>query len=123
MTDVILPLSSHDIPEQSDTLNQRMEVVVHIRAEVLHAEVAMRVANEWLLERVGNWLSATTPELILGERLFWRYDVVLGLPNPTQPGSGALYRIGQILLDAATGEIHNADTLAQELLAQKRGLE
>jgi hypothetical protein len=40
---------------------------------------------------------------------------MLGLPNLAQPGSGALYRIGQIMLDAVTGEAQNPTALAQEL--------
>jgi hypothetical protein len=94
-----------------------MQVVVNIQAEVLDDEVARRKANAWLLENVGESLGTATPELLLGERLFWRYDVVLALPNEVQPGSGALYRLGQIVLDAMTGEVEDAAALAEELRA------
>jgi hypothetical protein len=92
-----------------------MQIVVNIQAEVLDAEEVRRKANVWLLEYVGNLLGAEMPELILGERLLWRYDVVLGLPNLDQPGTGDVYQVGQILLDAVTGEVQNADALAEEL--------
>lgn len=115
MTAIILPVPTQHHVSSADESDQRVQVVVHIQAEVLDSEVARRKANVWLLENVGNLLGATTPELILGERLFWRYDVILGLPNLAQPGSGALYWIGQILLDAVTGEIQNPDALAEEL--------
>jgi phosphoglycerate dehydrogenase-like enzyme len=108
--------------ESSETDKPRMKVIVNIQAEVLDIDVAKHSANAWLLENVGNLLSATTSELVLGERLFWRFDVILGLPNLAQPGSGALYRIGQIVLDAVTGEIQNGSELAAELVAQSREL-
>ena len=67
------------------------------------------------LEKAGNLLGTEDPELILSDRLFWRFSVVLGIPTLDQPGSGELYRVGQILLAAVTGEIEGADTLAEEL--------
>jgi hypothetical protein len=115
MTAIVVSIHPQDNLRSVVISDQRVQVMVNVQAEVLDPEVARRKANVWLLENVGNLLGATTPELILGERLFWRYDVDLGLPNLAQPGSGALYRIGQILLDAVTGEIQNADALAEEL--------
>ncbi len=115
MTAMILPISAHQRTASADSAGGRMQVVINIQAEVLDSEVARHMANAWLLENVGTLLGTTTAELVLGERLFWRYDVMLGLPNPAQPGSGALYRIGQILLDAMSGEIQDADALAEEL--------
>ena len=94
---------------------QRVKVVVNVNADVLDAEIARRKANVWLLDHVGNLLGASTPELVIGERLMWRYDVILGIPNLEQPGSGAMYKVGQIMLDAETGEIENASEVAQEL--------
>lgn len=111
---VAIPLSNDN--EGHDTHNQRVKVEIHIEAEVLDAEVARHAANEWLPDNVGNLLGATMPELlVVDERLFWRFDVILGVPNQAQPGSGAMYKVGQILLDATTGEIENPDDLIQEL--------
>jgi hypothetical protein len=106
-----------DDPNRSVAPDQRVQIVINIRAEVLDAEVVRRKANVWLLDNVGNLLGASTPELVLGERLLWRYDVVLGIPNLDQPGSGALYKVGQILLDAESGEVENAAELIEELQA------
>jgi hypothetical protein len=117
MTAMILPIPSTPNSDKSAIENERVLVVVNIRTEVLKAEAARRKANQWLLENAGKHLGTTTPELVLEERLYWRYDVMLELPNTVQPGSGALYRIGQIVLDAITGEIQDADALAAELQA------
>jgi hypothetical protein len=110
------------IPIQVDTnqnaaADARVQIIVHIHSEVLDVDVARRRANERLLSHAGNLLGATEPELVLKDRLFWRYDVILGVPNSVQPGSGAMYRVGQIMLDAVSGEIADADALAEELRA------
>lgn len=92
-----------------------LRISVHIQADVLDAEIARRKANVWLLENAGNLLGATTPELVLGERLRWRYDIVLSEPDLTSPGQGKSLRVGQIVLDAVTGEVLEADRLIEEL--------
>jgi hypothetical protein len=92
-----------------------MQVLVNIQAEVLDSEVARRKANVWLLENAGNLLGAEAPELILGDQLLWRYDVMLGTPSLEQPGIGDVHRVGQILLDAVTGDVQNAEALVEEL--------
>jgi hypothetical protein len=115
MTAIILPIHAHESSAEATEPSRHVQVIVNIQAKVLDSEVARRMANQWLLENVGHLLGTTTSELVLGERLFWRYEVIFGLPNVAQPGSGALYRIGQIVLDAVTGEIEDADALAQEL--------
>jgi hypothetical protein len=50
MTQIILPVSQTD--EQT-----RLQINVHIQAEVLSAETARRRANVWLLENIGNFRS------------------------------------------------------------------
>lgn len=95
--------------------DRQLRISVHIQADVLDAEIARRKANVWLLENAGNLLGATTPELVLGERLRWRYDIVLSEPDLTSPGQGKSLRVGQIVLDAVTGEVLEADRLIEEL--------
>src|SRR6186997_1341990 len=96
-TVVTIPIVENtDVPANSEG---RVKIVVHIQAEILDAEAARRIANEWLLAHAGNHLSATKPEIVVGEPLVWRFEVILGFPNVAQPGSGALYRVGQIMLD------------------------
>ena len=89
----------------------RLQVSVHVQAEVLSAEVVRRRANVWLLENVGNLLRAEAPELVLGQKLIWRVDVVL-----TSPTRGWIGRIGRLEMDANTGEVLADETLIQEML-------
>jgi hypothetical protein len=86
-----------------------------IETEALDPDVARRRANVWLLEIAGNLLGAENAELILSEPLRWRYDVILGLPDLTHPGTGDLFRVGMIEVDATTGEVLNREQLVQEL--------
>jgi hypothetical protein len=123
MTAIILPVPTQHHANSADASDQRVQVLVNVQAEVLSPEVARRKANVWLLENVGHLLATTTAELLLGERLYWRFEVDLEVPNLAQPGSGALYRIGQILLDAVTGEVQNGDVLAEELQTHAASLD
>ncbi len=62
MIPIVIPVSP---TEKAD----RLQVSVHIQAEVLSAEAARREANYWLLENVGNLLRADNPELVLRDQL------------------------------------------------------
>ncbi len=110
MNQLIIPVSqTGNVP--------RVQVSVHIQAEVLSAEAARRQANVWLLENVGNLLRTEPPELVLGERLIWRVNVTL-----TSPTQGQVSHVGQLKIDAATGDVLADEALAQEIIARARAL-
>jgi hypothetical protein len=90
-------------------------VTIHVDAEILNADAALHKARTWLAEKVSRLLGVAEPELVVDEHLFWRFEVMLGVPNRVQPGSGSFYRVGHIRLDAMTGAVENAETLAAEL--------
>ena len=89
MTSIVMPVSP---TEKAD----RLQVSVHVQAEVLSAEAARREANYWLLENVGNLLRADNPELVLRDRLVWRIDVAR-----ISPARGQIGVVGRIEIDAA----------------------
>ena len=60
---------------------------------------ARQLVNQFLLERVGNYLSAGEPEVLISERLYWRVPVIYALPR-----RGKLGQIGACIVDAQTGE-------------------
>lgn len=95
----------------------RLQVRVHIQAEVLSAEAARREANYWLLENIGNLLRADNPELVLGDQLVWRIDIVL-----TSPTRGLVGVVSRLEIDATTGEVLADETLAEELAPRARAL-
>ena len=88
----------------------KLQITVHIQAEVLSAEVARRHANRWLLENVGNLLRAESPELIVSDRLTWRVEVAL-----TSPTKGRVGWVGRLFLDATTGQVLADETSIQEM--------
>lgn len=87
-------------------------VNVHIEADVLPAEVVRRKANVWLLTNVGNLLGAENPELMIKDKLMWRVDVVL-----TSPTRGHIGKVGNLCLDATTGDVVLTTNLIDELIA------
>jgi hypothetical protein len=113
MAAVIMPIQSQT--DEEATSRDRMHVMVNVQADVLHPETAKRIATIWLLERAGNLLGAENPELILSDPMQWRCDVILSMPNLSEPGTGERHRIGQIAIDAVSGEIYNTEEMAEEL--------
>lgn len=110
MTPIVMPISP---TKKAD----RLQVNVHIQVEVLSADAARREANYWLLEDVGNLLRADNPDLVLGEQLVWRFDIVL-----TPPTRGQVGVVGRIELDAITGKVLADETLAEELTPRAHAL-
>jgi hypothetical protein len=104
MAQIVVPVSP-----TNDT--SRLQVNIHVQAEVLPAEIVRRRANAWLLEHVGNLLRAESPELVLGDPLVWRVDIVL-----TSPSRGRIGCIGRLTIDATSNEVLADETLAQEMM-------
>ncbi len=115
MTTMVLPIEQMNLPTTKSP--SKLQINVHIDAEVLDPEVARRKANVWLLLYAGNLLRADYPELILDKDLLWRYTVVL-----TSPGGGDAGKIGQICVRAATGEVIASESLSRELIANAEAL-
>jgi hypothetical protein len=110
MMTMILPTET--LAKKPVKVPPKLHIAVHIEAEVLDPEVARRKANVWLLMNAGHLLRADYPELILDKSLVWRYTVVL-----TSPRGGDVGKIGQIHVQAATGEVIAPESLSDELLA------
>ncbi len=94
-------------------------IMVYIEPEILPAETARKRANVWLLYNVGNLLRAEQPKLMLTNQrqLYWGVDVML-----TSPSVGNLGRVGQLEIDATTGEILNNLNVAQEIMTNVQSL-
>jgi len=92
-----------DASEQND--NERLRIAIHVQAEVISEKEAIKKASSWLLMNAGNLLRADNPQLILGEPLKWRLDVWLSTPALNPPREGISGRIGQVCVDASTGEV------------------
>ena len=113
MVDIVIPVSPSDTVSQTKSVR----ITVHVHADVVSPEVARRQANVWLLENVGNLLRAETPELVAGERLTWRMDVMA-----TSPTRGVIGRVGRLEIDSATGAVLADATQAEEIIARAQAL-
>jgi len=113
MMDVVIPVS----PSDTAPYVQSVQINVHVQAEVVSPEAVRRRANVWLLENAGNLLRAEAPELVAGERLTWRVDVML-----TSPTRGMIGRVGRLEIDSSTGDVLADATLAQEIIAHAQAL-
>jgi hypothetical protein len=80
----------------------QVDVTVHFSAKLNVTQVAARrKVNVFLLNEIGTGLGGDTPTLVINNnRLYWRVPVILALPT-----RGRLGQVGQIDVDAQTGEI------------------
>jgi hypothetical protein len=85
--------------------------------------VARQKATGFVVREISSQLRGDPPDLNVGERLYWSVLVVL-----TSPARGLVGRVGEILVDATTGELlTDADTVERiaenaERLAQRSPL-
>ncbi len=81
----------------------RVAVRIAIDTEFnVSAVVARQKANRYLLMNLGDQLHAGEPELMVGERLWWRVPVLLGLSQ-----GGYLGKVGELLVDAQSGAVES----------------
>jgi hypothetical protein len=85
--------------------------------------VAQQKVTQYVITEISSQLRGDTPDLNVGERLCWSVPVVL-----TSPARGTVGRVGEILVDAVTGEVlADADAVQRmadyaERLAQRSPL-
>jgi hypothetical protein len=100
------------VVELSEVLPQveaaQVDVTVHVSAKLNVTQVAAhRKVNVFVLHEIGTGLGADTPTLVIhNDRLCWRVPVILALVP-----RGRLGQVGQIDVDAQTGEILADDRL------------
>ncbi len=85
-----------------------VDINVHLTAPInVTAFVARQKVTQFVMSEISNQLCGDTPDLHVGERLCWSVPVVI-----TSPQHGTLGRVGEILVDANTGELlADADTI------------
>lgn len=79
------------------TVDIRIEMTAQAN---ITAFVARQKVTQFVVTRVSSQLRGEVPDLHVGERLCWSVPVVL-----TSPARGVLGRVGEILVDAVTGEV------------------
>ncbi len=92
-------------------------VVFHIEVSAdfnISADGARQKANRFLVMNLSDQLSAGEPELVVGERLFWRMPV-----NLTLSQGGTVGKVGDIQVHAQTGDLQIEPPQTIEQLADQ----
>jgi hypothetical protein len=115
MTAMILPAQYRPESTTHHATDEYLQVSVHLQVMVMAPPMAQHKATVWLSMNAGHLLLAENPELVLGQPLIWRFDVVRSLPRRAKPGTVNRTFVGRMAIDAVTGEVVNPETLIQEL--------
>ena len=94
---------------QGATVAIRIEVTAPVNVSRF---VAQQNVTQLVVEEISSQLRGEPPDLHVGERLCWSVPVVL-----TSPARGVVGRVGEILVDATTGELL-ADPEAVQRIAE-----
>jgi hypothetical protein len=78
-----------------------VDIHIHVRAPVnITPFVARQRVNGFVILEIGDRLRGGQPELVVGDRICWSVPVEL-----TSPSRGVVGKVGEILVDATTGEL------------------
>src|SRR4051812_24314385 len=72
---------------------------------------ARQRVTQYVMQQLSTQLGGDTPELTVGERVYWSVPVVF-----TLPGKGVIGRVGTLRIDAGTGELLTDPQTEQELM-------
>jgi hypothetical protein len=72
---------------------------------------ARQKVTQYVMHELTTQLGGDTPELTVGERVYWSVPVVF-----TLPGKGVVGRVGTLRIDAATGELMTDPETEQEMM-------
>ena len=84
-------------PPQGATVAIRIELTAQANITPF---VARQMVTRFVVMEISTQLLGDTPELVVGERLYWSVPVVL-----TSPARGVVGKVGDIAVDATTGEL------------------
>ncbi len=88
------------------------QVIVQVDARVVSAARARHTANGWLLWNVGERIAVGDPELILNEKLTWRFPL-----RWTSTKQGRLADLAaELRIDAVSGEVLATQSTVEEIL-------
>jgi hypothetical protein len=84
-------------PPQGATVSIRIELTAPVNITPF---VARQKVTGFVILEISDHLRGEQPELVVGDRLCWSVPVVL-----TSPSRGVVGKVGEILVDATTGEL------------------
>ena len=95
-----------------------VDINISISGQIAVGSLAARQkVNRFVVSQIGNLLCAGEPELLVDQRFRWRVPVRL-----TMPGKGELGQVGEINVDAQTGEIDAHESVIASIERNARSL-
>jgi hypothetical protein len=73
---------------------------------------ARQKVTQYVMQELSTQLGGASPELTIGERVYWSVPVIF-----TLPGKGVIGRVGTMRVDAGTGELLTDPQSEQEMLS------
>src|SRR5205809_3731019 len=104
---MITHLQGMPLPSES-TLDINIRVMQPLNVTSFSAR--QRV-TQYVMHELSTQLGGDTPELTIGERVYWSVPVVF-----TLSGKGVLGRVGMLRIDAGTGELLTDPQTEQEMM-------
>ena|SRR5437868_3680427 len=101
-------------PPQGATLSIQIELTAQAN---ITAFAARQKATRFAVMEISSQILGDTPELVIGERLCWSVPLFL-----TSPEHGKLGKIGDVLVDASTGEVLADTETVQRITGDARRL-
>jgi len=96
----------------------RVEISVKVTTDVnVTAFTAQQKVSGFVLSEVSNLMHGDKPVLVVGERLYWRVPVILSMPP-----DGDLGQVGEIDVDAESGEMQVTQALIGEIRERAQAL-
>ena len=98
--------------KQPAQFDDRVHINIQIQADLnVSAFVARRQVTNYLIDNVSDHLCGETPDLVVdGQRMLWRVPVLLYLTS-----QGKVGRVGEIDVDAQTGQLQITPALIAEI--------
>lgn len=95
-----------------------VDINIRVSGQILVGSLAARQkVNRFVVSQIGNLLCAGEPELVIDQMFHWRVPVLL-----TIPGNGEVGKVGEINVDAQTGEINADDLIIKGIQKNARSL-
>lgn len=102
-------------PIQADSAESAefTQLSIYVNARIISAVHAKRIANGWLLWNIGERIAVGSPELVLDERLLWRFPL-----RWTAAKTGVLAELAvELRINALTGEVLADESTSIEIHA------
>jgi hypothetical protein len=100
-------LSGMPLPTES-TLEVNIKVTQSLNISSFSAR---QKVTQYVMQELSTQFGGDTPDLTIGERVYWSVPVVFSLPR-----TGVLGRVGTLRIDAGTGELLTDPQTEQEIM-------